>query len=1229
VRRARVAALALAIVGVAIGSVSADPVPRSGAVLAGRVVDARGAPVARVPVELFEAPYGGFVNGTDWRPIVPAPEWWAPAREVKPIAVATSGPDGRWRFEGLDPTVRCRARVKPADGRASDEVVTYPSTPYDSVDLVLRADEPVTLLATDAVGTPISADVVARGGGDFSTEVSSPTQVFRTGADGRVRLVGLPTGFVDLDVRVAGKAVIRTLVKVPAPKEVVVRVGDPSGATAGGTVTDPAGAPIPGAHVVVATRQGKANETGADSLLLATTDAKGSWRLVGLPPGVFLGLSVAADGFVAATGIDARRRVAAKDALAFVTVLGRTGGAEGRVLGPDGRAFPGVQVWIEERATGTDASGRWRLDGLEAGPKEVRVRAAGYYLENSPAATGWDPGGGSWVNVRAGALTTAPDISLRRGVRVEGQVVDEGGKPVAGATVFAWSGRAGLGRWEHRREAAVSTSAADGTFVLDGLVPGDDWALSVRTAGSASDDAAEASLHDSGRPVRADVTVRRLARIAGRTVDLGNRPAPGVEIELIGPERRVVRSDAEGRFDVRDLKSGAYRIEPTYGERPHRERPGISASVGPGEATDVLFSFDPPRAIAGIVVDEKGEPAAGVSVSLKADEPWQFSDRWLGEEAWWSWGTGTDAAGRFRIENLWPGGYWVRPSGGRGPVEAGTEDLRLVWYRDAVPDIAGPEDSMRGMNRWEIAGDAVPIEGTVLGPDGLPVPSAVASITVHSADGLRGFTAPVVAGRWRSTVRSGADTVDVEAKRACDASGEPLDFGPGKATGLKVDVGHVEIRMTKGRSITGRVVDADGRPVAGAAVFASQAGGGTFTGSAGTTATDARGAFRFVGFPDGEFKISSAPAPGATLAERVVAAGATDVELRYPRMQWIEGRLMDEASRPIVGFGLTTDGARTRTSFDGTFRIGPVEGSVVLKGPEKWVYSSNEVSRPVYGRVESPPIAAGTVGVELRAPQVCEVSGVVVFGDGVEEGLDVEVRLDPEPADPKREPLTTRQPSSEDGFRLAAPPGRWRLTATSKSWNGRDYTVHTTSVVVTCPSAGLTITLENAQGVRGSLVGEDAAGFLVSFVAAGEPGPSTAGIASGEDGTFQWPTKEAGPFLVFASRVGDDRFALAEGVHSGAPGLTLTLAAGQRIDGRLEGFGSPFDRTKASVWAQSTRGLVVHGEIANDGTFSLRGLPPAETWTVEVRALDGKDLRSGAALGVASGTRDLIVKPVP
>ncbi len=264
--------------------------------------------------------------------------------------------------------------------------------------------------------------------------------------------------------------------------------------------------------------------------------------------------------------------------------------------------------------------------------------------------------------------------------------------------------------------------------------------------------------------------------------------------------------------------------------------------IGPGgTAEDVVFSLAPPRAIAGVVVDEKGAPAAGVYVELKADEPWQFVDRWSGEEAWWRWGTVTDVAGRFRIENLWPGGYWTRPSAGKGPVEAGTEDVRLVWYRDTETEVAGPEDSMRGLNRWDIDGDAIPIEGIVLGPDGAPVPSATASITVRSGNGSHGHGASVVAGRFRSTVRSGGDTVDVVVVRARDASGAPLDFGPGQVTGLKPDVGRVEIRMTKGRAISGRVVDSEGRPVAGAVVFASPASDEhSFTGASGSTATDAR-----------------------------------------------------------------------------------------------------------------------------------------------------------------------------------------------------------------------------------------------------------------------------------------------------------------------------------------------------------------------------------------------------
>ncbi len=380
-----------------------------------------------------------------------------------------------------------------------------------------------------------------------------------------------------------------------------------------------------------------------------------------------------------------------------------------------------------------------------------------------------------------------------------------------------------------------------------------------------------------------------------------------------------------------------------------------------------------------------------------------------------------------------------------------------------------------------------------------------------------------------------------------------------------------------------------------------------------------------MGLAPGEFELKSAPAPSAAPAEVVVPAGATDVELRYPEMQWIEGRVVDEASRPIVGFGLSTEGARTQTSLDGSFRIGPVTGTVVLKGPAKWTYGPREAELPEYGPVESSPVLAGTSGIELRTSRVYAVSGRVVAGEGVEARPDVELRLDPEPADPTRQSVVGRQSFSDREFRLTAPPGRWRLTATSKSWNGRDYKVHTTSVAVTCPASGLELVLEDARGVRGVLVGEDAAGFLVSFVAAGARGPSTAGTASARDGVFQWPTQEAGPFLVFASRVGDDRFALMDAVPSGGPDLKLPLRAGQRIQGTLHGFGSPFDRTKASIWAQSSRGLVVHGVIETDGRFSIRGLPPSETWTVEARALDGNGLREGRVADVSSGTASVVV----
>ena len=124
-----------------------------------------------------------------------------------------------------------------------------------------------------------------------------------------------------------------------------------------------------------------------------------------------------------------------------------------------------------------------------------------------------------------------------------------------------------------------------------------------------------------------------------------------------------VTTDVGGRFAVRDLAPGRYRVmafRPNY-PRSWREQGRIGeieVSLGPGEEKrDISFAFTPGATLGGRVLDEFGEPLPRCSVQLldflhhlgrKILEPVQ--------------GNSTNDRGEYRISHVSPGRYYLMAS---------------------------------------------------------------------------------------------------------------------------------------------------------------------------------------------------------------------------------------------------------------------------------------------------------------------------------------------------------------------------------------------------------------------------------------------------------------------------------------------------------------------------------------------------------------------------------------
>ena len=240
----------------------------------------------------------------------------------------------------------------------------------------------------------------------------------------------------------------------------------PAGHVVTGQVLGPDGAPCVGARVSLygAERERVTDDAGRFRL---TKVAQRGWGMI----------TVKAPGCVTA-------RKQLRPGMTNVTVhLKRSARIEGRVLGPGGTPRADVLVRLMPRlrlrnaprgrrmnlrevlATRTDDRGRYHFDGLPAGVTTIVAVPAADSL--APAACA--------LEVLAGAVAQAPDLRVRRGVCVEGRVVDLEQRPVVGALVLISS----------MVSSAVAVTDAGGNFVLTGRTEDFNETISVTRAGYA------------------------------------------------------------------------------------------------------------------------------------------------------------------------------------------------------------------------------------------------------------------------------------------------------------------------------------------------------------------------------------------------------------------------------------------------------------------------------------------------------------------------------------------------------------------------------------------------------------------------------------------------------------------------------------------------------------------------------------------------------------------------
>jgi uncharacterized GH25 family protein len=463
---------------------------------------------------------------------------------------------------------------------------------------------------------------------------------------------------------------------------------------------------------------------------------------------------------------------------------------------------------------------------LAAGVYRVSAGANGYTLSTP-------------VEVRLSDREPADiEIALERGGTITGRVTDESGLPVAGADVFV-SGEE-LERIRSRSTPRVAPgnarTAEDGTYTVTGVEPGT-AAMTVRKEGFV--------------PFRRAVEVEALTTIdvrlsRGLTIEgvvlRNGKPVPEVSVgattAAVGGDHQPAVTDENGRFVLRGLIAAKYTVA-AYSNDMHAE----VRDVDPASRKEIVIRLDP--APTGVIFGSvTGIPTNLGGKIVRRAVFVQSNDRGV---------EGTiDESGNYRIENAPTGRVFVTAqleatAGGRSSMRKEVEvmagqpvrvDLDLGANTNVTGRVTHEGKGLAGVrvvfaNEHGIGGSATTrTDGTY--EVALPGPGTY-QIFAHGE---------AVVSRHFQAVRQirGGETIDIDMRE---------------------------------QTIEGTVVDAETRqPIAGAIVTVAPAVGGNIEALAGEAPADPNGRFRIVTAASGPHRVV-ASAPGYGQVEQAVTLGSS------------------------------------------------------------------------------------------------------------------------------------------------------------------------------------------------------------------------------------------------------------------------------------------------------------------------------------------------------------------
>lgn len=796
--------------------------------------------------------------------------------------------DARGRFDvpGLKPgsyTLVARRR-----GLAPGWVPKVVVEPGDDAraDLVLTPGARVVGRLVGATERPVAGRVSVQET-DGRTAPSALAESLRgeAGLDGRFAIDAVPPGQHVLAVVAPGHA--------PRRVEVEVRNGDAqadvgdvaleTGLTIRGRVRDKARAPVAGASIYAYQRW---SDLGTPAE--ARSEVDGSFVLAGLSPGAYQ-LRVKASGF---GGVDREVDAGAEN---VELVLEPAGAILGTVTDEAGEPVESYRVTARavrregpvltsppRSASVGSADGRFTLDDVAEGTYVLVIAAP----ERASATV-------SAVRVTSGATTDVGRVRLGAGGVVRGSVSDATGAPVPGATLSV----RGPGRL-FGPVTPEATSDASGAFEVRG-VPAGTVELNAAHPAFAGGRVVGLEVDPAKGPTEARVVLSRGGRVEGRVRMRDGTGIPGAKVGVVPlprggapsfPDSGALTTASDGSFLAERIPSGPALVMLMSGVGQMLEMlesvQQREIQVREGETTSVEFASR--EILVTGRVTRSGAPLPNVRVRLRGDRVFLGSFSAPGVPAPPSGPqrlTGvTREDGDFELLVNEPGKFFV---------EVETLDGKLSYPGHEVQI---PDGETHFLN-LSFAG--LPVAGVVVDKEteqGVPRVNVWAAPTKPGGSG-GGSAVTRADGRFQLDVEPGEYSLRAEAEGYAH---DEVELAVGSA-----GAPDVRLVLSRGESLSGRVVDRAGRSVGGLFVLATPESGDP---RAGRSLPD--GSFTIVGLAPQAYNLVARSDLGSFAFRPGVSPGPSEIVLTLRPA----GRLLLRVHGP--------DGAPVRGAYATVARIG-------------------------------------------------------------------------------------------------------------------------------------------------------------------------------------------------------------------------------------------------------------------------------------------------------------------